>query len=86
MLRTKQVDPSGLVAVIPGALSRQILHFGPELLTTVGVSNTDVRFVMRLLLTGFEAQNLLFGTEPVKACGWLIRAAQVCITNYCLQV
>ena len=67
-------------------LSRQILHFGLELLATLGVPDTDFRFVMRLLLTGFETQNVLFGTELVKACSLFVCAAQVCITNYCLQV
>jgi hypothetical protein len=67
--------------MIPGGAIRQILHFGLKLLATMGVSDTDVQFAMRLLLIGFEAlghnwadftpaavvtRNVLFGTEPVR--------------------
>jgi hypothetical protein len=41
--------------MIPGSAIRQILHFRLKLLAALGVSDTDVRFVMRLLLIGFEA-------------------------------
>jgi hypothetical protein len=41
--------------MILGSALCQILRFGLKLLATLGVSDTDVRFVMRLLLVGFEA-------------------------------
>jgi hypothetical protein len=38
-----------------GSAIWRILRFGLKLLATLGVSDTDVRFVMRLLRVGFEA-------------------------------
>jgi hypothetical protein len=87
--------------MIPGGAICQILHFGLKLLATMGVSDTDVQFAMRLLLIGFEAlghnwadftpaavvtRNVLFGTEPVRGLvASFVRGAHVCITNCCCK-